>query len=241
MLLRRFDYLHLTSKTRGSVDPANHGRGRCKNSNPPKNLMRLKNTPEEIIVHHFGGTDLDPYADTSNHTYEMVNAYHRSKWNYPASNGSFCGYHTVIEKSGKRVDGTPDLEEGMHCIGKNTRSLGVSMAGNFDRQRSYPTPEQLAELKEYLFEKTRRYNIKKIKIVPHRQYATRSCYGWNLGNSWARDLIVEVVTRDMSQIQAQIFQLQLLVADLVRQITDLLKRRQLQGTVSMYADGDQKG
>jgi len=36
------------------------------------------NRPEVIIVHHSGGTDANPLADTSNQTFEIIKNYHVS-------------------------------------------------------------------------------------------------------------------------------------------------------------------
>ena len=55
------------------------------------------NIPEYIIVHHTGGTDDNPLADTSHHTFEIVDAYHKSLgWDG-------IGYNWFIEKDGKTV------------------------------------------------------------------------------------------------------------------------------------------
>ena len=58
------------------------------------------NTPQWVIVHHTGPTAYDPKADTSHHTFEDVNEYHRQKWDFKSSLGYYIGYHYFIEKDG---------------------------------------------------------------------------------------------------------------------------------------------
>ena len=139
------------------------------------------NKPEYIIVHMSGGTDANPLADTSNHTMEMVNAWHKAKgWDG-------IGYNWFIEKDGKLVKGRDENKVGAHTIGYNDKSIGICLAGNFDA--TLPTAEQTETLKKLLIEKTAQYNIPKEKIVPHRTFASKTCYGRKLSDTWARDLI----------------------------------------------------
>src|SRR3990167_2886110 len=102
------------------------------------------NKPEIIIVHHTGGTDSNPLADTSHHTFEMVDKYHRSLgW-------ESCGYHVFIEKNGKTVYNPSRALDyhGGHTSGYNTKSIGICLAGNFDA--TLPTTEQTSSLKKVL-------------------------------------------------------------------------------------------
>ncbi len=50
-----------------------------------------------LIIHHSGGTDANPLADTSHHTAKDVDAWHKAKgWDG-------IGYNWYIEKNGKLV------------------------------------------------------------------------------------------------------------------------------------------
>lgn len=147
------------------------------------------NKPEKIIVHHTGGTDIDPLADTSNHTFEIVNEYHKGKWNFMASTGYYIGYQYFIEKSGKVIQGRADEDEGAHTIGENLRSIGICMAGNFDL--TLPTTEQTEALRGLMAQICLKYGITKENIFPHRHFAHKTCYGDKLSDSWASDLICE--------------------------------------------------
>lgn len=140
------------------------------------------NKPEYIIVHHTGGTDANPMADTSNHTKDQVDAYHRSKgWNE-------IGYNWFIEKDGLTKKGRDENKTGAHTIGYNERSIGICLAGNFDATK--PTEAQISSLKALLKQKAEQYHIPLEKIVPHRNFANKSCYGSLLNDGWARELLV---------------------------------------------------
>jgi hypothetical protein len=53
------------------------------------------NKPEYLIVHHSGGTDAYPLADTSHHTAQIMESWHLSKgWDG-------LGYQYVIHKDGE--------------------------------------------------------------------------------------------------------------------------------------------
>lgn len=145
------------------------------------------NRPTFLIVHHFGGTDADPLADTSNQTVEVVNEWHRQLWNFKSSLGWYCGYHFVIEKDGKTTQCRADWEEGAHTKGYNTQSIGIALSGNFDRTK--PTAAQTKALRSLLLQLMNKHGIREENIVPHRRFANKTCYGRNLSDDWARSLV----------------------------------------------------
>src|SRR3990167_9656144 len=154
--------------------------------NETETYKKLKNKPKDnnvewLIIHHSGGTNANPLTDTSNHTAQMMEAWHLLKgW-------EGLGYHYVIHKDGAIWAGRPEHRNGAHTVGYNERSIGICMSGNFDLTR--PTLPQINSLKSLLIDLTKRYNLNPIKIVPHRLFATKTCYGKNLTNDWARNLL----------------------------------------------------
>lgn len=144
--------------------------------------------PTKLIIHHCGGTDLDPLADTSNQSFEIVNEYHREKWNFKSTLGYYLGYQYFIDKYGKVTQARLDTETGAHTIGQNDGSIGIVLAGNFDL--TFPTKEQVDALRTLLVQKTAQYGIPPENILPHRHFAVKTCYGRNLPDSWARDLLL---------------------------------------------------
>jgi N-acetylmuramoyl-L-alanine amidase len=150
-----------------------------------KNLINSvqDNFPKMIIVHHSGGTDANPLADTSNHTANDMEAWHLQKgWDG-------LGYHYVIHKNGDVWKGRPETYHGAHTTNHNTDSIGICMSGNFDA--TTPTPQQIESLKKLLKEMMVKYSIKSDKIYPHRKFANKTCYGNKLSDDWASSLVGE--------------------------------------------------
>jgi N-acetyl-anhydromuramyl-L-alanine amidase AmpD len=147
------------------------------------------NKPDKIIVHHTGGSDANPLQDSSNFTIAQCNELHKERFNMKSSLGYYVGYHFYIEKNGKVTQTRAYTDEGAHVKGQNTRSIGVCMAGNFDA--TMPTKEQVESLKTTMLKVCADCKIAKDKVFPHRLYATKTCYGKNLSDTWARDLIVD--------------------------------------------------
>lgn len=145
--------------------------------------------PVNIIVHH---------TATSRRTtsIEAVNNYHKNKdWGDGARGqlselGWYVAYHYFIDNNGIITQCANDDETRWHAGERNGDSLGICLAGRFDRGHdSSPSMEQVASLKKLLNEKSKQYNIPKSRIVPHRKYAKKTCYGDNLDDAWASNLI----------------------------------------------------
>ncbi len=141
------------------------------------------NNPVWLVIHHGGGSDADPLADTSHHTAEMMEAWHLAKgWDG-------LGYQYAIHKNGDVWAGRPEHYHGAHTEGKNSSSIGICLSGNFDV--TLPTKEQENSLRELLKMLMVKYSIPKEKIVPHRTFASKTCFGNKLSDSWAQDLLTE--------------------------------------------------
>ena len=156
------------------------------------------NSPVKIIMHHSGGTDKNPLADTQKHTAEIVRAWHLSKgWDD-------IGYHIVTEDAseqhpnGRIVLGRPFNHHGAHCWSMNQKSIGWLVMGNFDRTHrpSYKQKRLIMDFyagnlkKVWIFD---RYgntveidnpyknllsefpNLTPDKAEPHRKYQTKTC------------------------------------------------------------------
>ena len=148
-----------------------------------------KNNVKWLVIHHTGGTDLNPMADTSNHTFEIVDQYHKNLgWGK-------IGYHYFISKEGDVKQGRMDFEEGAHCnqvlsgVSLNVQSLGIALAGNFDL--TMPTVGQIKALKDLIKSKMLEYNIPLANVVPHRKFASKSCYGQHLSDEWIKTILNE--------------------------------------------------
>lgn len=164
------------------------------------------NNPKWLIVHHTGGTDANPLADTSNHTAEQVDAWHKAKgWDG-------IGYNWYIEKNGTLKKGRAEDKTGAHTIGYNDQSIGICLAGNFDA--TLPTQPQIDTLTKLLQSKLIQYNLSLDKIVPHRKFASKTCYGNKLSDNWAMDLVKSPTIGKKEKIKQ-------LLAELVKSIDEL--------------------
>ncbi len=140
------------------------------------------NKPEWLVIHHSGGTDANPLADTSNHTAAIIEDWHVNGMGWEG-----IGYHFVIQKDGSIYRGRPELYHGAHTPAVNAKSIGICLTGNFDA--TLPTEAQIASLRAILKELTVKYSIPKEKVVPHRNFQNKTCYGRNLSDTWAQSLL----------------------------------------------------
>ena len=149
------------------------------------------NFPECIVVHHSGGTQSDPLADTSHHTATVMETGHLSLgW-------EGLGYHYVIHKDGEVWKGRPEHYHGAHVKedDMNTKSIGICLAGNFDV--TLPTKEQELSLIDLIKDIRSRANL---TVYPHRYFLGnppyKSCYGKRLTDEWIKNLLKPVVIED---------------------------------------------
>jgi N-acetyl-anhydromuramyl-L-alanine amidase AmpD len=164
------------------------------------------NFPEFIIVHHSGGTDANSLADTSNQTAKIIEDWHLSKgW-------EGIGYHYIIVKDGSTWRGRPEQFHGAHTVNYNQKSIGICVVGNFDA--TLPTKEQETSLAGLLRDIMARYNIPAYKIVPHRKFAQKTCYGNKLSDTWAGDLAsapIDKPSEPSNSLESFLAELQLLI------------------------------
>ncbi len=83
------------------------------------------------------------------------------------------GYHYVIERKGKLVNGRPEYWQGAHASGHNNNSLGICLIGTDEF-----TIEQWSILDNLL----RKLNIKYplAKIIGHNEISNKTCPGFNV-------------------------------------------------------------
>lgn len=143
------------------------------------------NKPKWIINHHQAG----------NSGFESVDKDHRNNpkvWlGHYSALGFAIGYHYWISKLGKIHQGRVDTEEGAHCVGRNLSSIGICLQGNFSIYGEYPTEAQKTALRGLLMELMKKHGIPASHIIPHRHFSRTECYGLNLKNDWAQQLMAK--------------------------------------------------
>ena len=140
-----------------------------------------------VIVHHCGGTDENPKADSSRYTVSQCNTDHKVRFNMKSSLGWYVGYTYYIDFFGKVTQCRKEGEEGAHCKGYNSTSIGICLAGNFDVK--IPSEAQKKSLTSLLNRIVSQYKLDPENVVPHRKFAKKSCFGNRLPDDWAQDLI----------------------------------------------------
>ena len=129
-----------------------------------------KNKPKYIILHH----SLNP-SSSSYGTYVIRNiqAYHMSSKGF-----NDIGYHYLISVKGVIYKGRPDTANGAHTKGKNSKSIGICIIGNFDEEDI--SDDAYVSLISLLCKLCKEHNILVENIKGHCDYARKTCPGKNL-------------------------------------------------------------
>jgi N-acetylmuramoyl-L-alanine amidase len=93
---------------------------------------------------------------------------------------SGIGYNYFIEQDGTVYEGRADIDKdyiGAHVEGYNSRSVGICLAGHYDKQT--PTAANLEVLAKVTAMLLRRYHLPTTAIRYHSELADKSCPGKN--------------------------------------------------------------
>jgi len=163
---------------------------------------------KNIIIHHEAG----------NNGFVAVNEYHRKKWNFKSSLGFYIGYQLYIDKDGTIHKGRALTEEGAHCRGWNSNSIGICLQGNFVFEK--PSSQQKEALGKLLPKLQSKFNIPNQRIYGHGEIAPTICPGELM--VW----IKEYRAGDpLQNIANQLEAIKRKIAMLLQQIADFIHRR----------------
>lgn len=105
-------------------------------------------------------------------TVEDIDRCHRQR-------GFRCiGYHYVIYRDGSIHPGRPVAREGAHCLGHNADSIGICYIGGVDaagKPKDTRTLPQKKALTLLVSDLCRQYNIPRINVYGHNEFAAKSC------------------------------------------------------------------
>lgn len=135
-------------------------------------MAKATNNPTHIIVHHTA------VSYTKNpQQFNATNNHHKGQGFARSSKGLYVGYHAMVEMNGDVRIARADTELGQHTYQENmnVRSLGICFTGNFDMEE--PTIEQCRAALQWITGKQEAYQIPDSKVVPHRHFAPKSCWG----------------------------------------------------------------
>lgn len=152
-------------------------------------------------------------------------------YRYP---NSCVGYHFIILKDGKIYQTRKISEEGAHCIGMNTSSIGVCVVGNFTPgSPDMITQAQIDAYKTLIKKLMLRHNILTENIQNHRDYASyKDCPGDKFYDSYFRDLVRQddVITETDKIIKEQMN----IVAALIALVLQLLQKQQARALSGVF-------
>jgi hypothetical protein len=148
-------------------------------------------TPYRIAVHHtaepISGTSLSATAAEVRN----VQSTHMHRDDPMAD----IGYHYLIDRAGRVVEGRPMYAQGAHASGDNNiGNIGICLLGNFasqdNRGAAYrtaqrPTAEQLQTLDRLLDELRAIYGIERSQVQGHRELKSTECPGEEL-SQWVK-------------------------------------------------------
>lgn len=142
--------------------------------------------PTKIIIHHSLTRDSGTVSWTAIHSYHV----NEKGW-------QDIGYHAGIEEvKGQFVClyGRPDWLSGAHTKGKNGSSLGFCFVGDFDGTR--PSDARLrTAARRVLAPWLLRWGLDVDALVPHSQFASKTCPGMLFPMDRLREICAEEMDR----------------------------------------------
>ena len=100
------------------------------------------------------------------------------KWHVKDNGWSDIGYHFLIDRDGKVVEGRPVERSGAHTKGHNKSSIGIALFGGHggsenDLFGDHFTPAQEAALRDLIDRLQSQFGS--LKVSGHNQYAAKAC------------------------------------------------------------------
>ena len=100
------------------------------------------------------------------------------KWHMKDNGWSDIGYHFLIDRDGKVVEGRPLERSGAHTKGHNKSSIGIALFGGHggsenDQFGDHFTPAQEAALRALIDRLQSQFGS--LKVSGHNQYAAKAC------------------------------------------------------------------
>lgn len=194
-----------------------------------------KNNPTYIITHHSNGTVANKCASTHQQSVYHIDDWHKKQWKGFTSkrlrrkdNGEFwhCGYHLVTDlNTGVTTKTRGFYEEGAHCIGMNTSSIGWLFIGNYTECSPDEIDRDIA--KREFFARApgimKEFNIPIQNIVPHRHFAQKDCHGSKLSDDYFRNFLLEErVSNEVTELRGKVERLEAIVQGLQRLVVMLI-------------------
>lgn len=145
--------------------------------------------PLYLIIHHSASRPVNA---------ETIDRWHQERsvsepWTF-AKTGKLraIGYHKVVMPSGQIQQGREDSEVGCHCVGMNSKSLGICISGNMEINPR--VPKQWDALIDACARLCIRHYIPVENILGHRETPSgkkkaTACPGKNISMDWVRKCV----------------------------------------------------
>lgn len=141
-----------------------------------KSALENRGKTEYIILHHRGGSG----SPQSIHEGHLKRGF------------SGIGYHFYLRKDGRIYRGRPVGKTGAHCIGYNSKSVGICFEGNFETEKMPKVQlEAGRELLKYL-----KAIYPKAEIRRHRDLNSTACPGRNFPFKEITDLTAKKESKE---------------------------------------------
>jgi N-acetyl-anhydromuramyl-L-alanine amidase AmpD len=106
------------------------------------------------------------------------------------------GYHYLIDRDGRWIEGRPEDMIGAHVAGRNTHSLGICLVGGFgaeanDQFGRHFTPQQEASLLQLLTALEQRHPNARVR--GHNEVANKACPGFVVSDWMHRERAPQAV------------------------------------------------
>ncbi|TAH38504.1 MAG: hypothetical protein EYC70_03775 [Planctomycetota bacterium] len=137
-----------------------------------------------ITVHHSAEPMLSDRAEA---TMSEVRRIQKNHQNHQPDPWADIGYHYLVDRGGRVVEGRPIVIQGAHAGGDfNRGNIGICLLGNFAAhpedgpefaQAQSPTPLQLQALEQLVDQLREKYAVKRAEVWPHNHFRVTECPG----------------------------------------------------------------
>lgn len=154
-------------------DLVRRARWRARAANPRK-MTPASGRWSWITVHHSVISSSSDSLGASLDTVFSIQRDHMNNRGY-----ADIGYHFLIDRAGRVIEGRELRWQGAHAGGSNNRgNVGICLLGNFDEEQ--PSRAALAALDRLVFELQNELRIPRRNVRPHKAWKETQCPGTHL-------------------------------------------------------------
>ncbi|MEM7624405.1 MAG: peptidoglycan recognition family protein [Planctomycetota bacterium] len=136
--------------------------------------INAMNGVKKITIHHEGWT---PFTATSAAaTYDRIESIRQI---HTRDRGwSDIGYHFIIDRQGRIVEGRPLAYQGAHVSENNPHNMGILVLGNFEKQT--PSKKQVEALGRFTRQMMKAHRVPASRVRTHKEINPTQCPGRHL-------------------------------------------------------------